>query len=81
MGRTYAGILGLLALLASVAHGLLHGRSTDTILLEAWLGLVGFAALGGVLGWIAGRIVEEEVRSRMALPQDAAPPSPTPAAR
>lgn len=66
MGRIYAGILGPLALVASVAHGAWHGRSTDSVLLEAWLALVGFAALGGVLGWIAGRTVEEDVRSRVA---------------
>lgn len=81
MGRTYAGILGPLALLACLAHGVWHGRSADTILLEAWVALVGFAALGGVLGWIAGRTVEEAVRSRVALPQEAPPPPTPPAAR
>jgi hypothetical protein len=35
-------------------------------LLVAWTTLVAFTALGWVTGWLAQRIVEEEVRGQMA---------------
>jgi NhaP-type Na+/H+ or K+/H+ antiporter len=79
VARIFAGILGPLAFLTSLAHGMLHARSTETILLDAWCALVGFAALGCVIGWIAGRTVDEEVRRRVALsqavPETVPPPS------
>jgi len=61
----YAGILGLLAFLTSSARGVLHSGEAESILLAAWLSLLAFAAVGGVVGWVAGRIVEESVRARM----------------
>lgn len=61
MGRTYAGILGSLALLTSLARGLLHAQSADAMLLTAWCSLLAFAALGYVLGGIAARTVDESV--------------------
>jgi len=61
----YAGILGLLAFLTSSARGLIHGGEVQSILLAAWLSLLVFAAVGGVVGWIAERAVEESVRSRI----------------
>jgi hypothetical protein len=66
VARIYAGILGPLALLTSLAHGALHGRQADAILLDAWYALLGFAALGSVIGWLAGRMVEEEVLARVS---------------
>lgn len=43
-------------------------RDTDTIrlVLAAWASLVVFAGLGYVIGWIAGRAVEESVNARIA---------------
>ncbi len=61
MARTYAGILGSLALLTSLARGFLHAQSTDTMLLTAWCSLMVFAAVGYVVGGIAARTVEESV--------------------
>lgn len=61
MARTYAGILGSLALLASLARGFLHAQSTDTMLLTAWCSLVAFAAVGYVVGGMAARTVDESV--------------------
>jgi len=63
VARTYAGILGLVALLTSLARGFIHAHQTDAILLGAWQSLLVFAAVGYVAGWIAGRIVEESVNS------------------
>ena len=65
MAVRYAGILGLLAFLTSSARGLLHGGEAESILLAAWLSLLAFAAIGGVIGWVAGRVVEESVRARI----------------
>ena len=61
MARTYAGILGPLALLIALAHGLVHAAQPDTILLVGWCSLLVFAAVGYLVGWIAGRTVEESV--------------------
>ncbi len=66
MARIYAGILGPLALLTTLAHGALHAQPVDATLLGAWWALLIFAALGSVIGWIAGHTVEEEVRARIA---------------
>jgi len=66
VARIYAGILGPLALLISLARGAIHAWDVETTVLYAWISLWGFAALGAVLGWLAGRIVEEEVRTRIS---------------
>ena len=61
MARTYAGILGPLALVTSLARGLIHAQQTEAMLLGAWCSLVVFAAVGYVVGWIAERTVEGSV--------------------
>jgi hypothetical protein len=66
VARIYAGILGPLALLTCLARGAIHATPVETILLEAWCCLVVFAAVGYVIGWIAGRSVEESVRGTIA---------------
>ena len=75
MARIYAGILGPLALLISLARGAIHAWDVETTVLYAWISLWGFAALGAVLGWLAGRIVEEDVRTRISA--ERAPPEAT----
>jgi len=67
VARIYAGILGPLALLTSLARGALHAWSDETTLLVAWNSLLVFAALGAGIGWLAERILEEEGRARMAV--------------
>ncbi len=54
LGRSYAGFLGLLAFATSVLRGLLLGDDVSPTLTQAISCLVGFAALG----WIVGRIGE-----------------------
>ncbi len=66
MGRLYAGILGPLAFLVCLARGAVHAWPTETILLEAWLGLLVFSLLGCTAGWLAGRIVDDEARERIS---------------
>ncbi|MCR4413538.1 MAG: hypothetical protein NUV77_14045 [Thermoguttaceae bacterium] len=66
MARIYAGILGPLALSTTLAHGLIRGCPADALLGSALASLWIFAALGCVAGWVAGNILEEAVRSRIA---------------
>ncbi len=66
MAHLYAGILGLLAFLTSLARGALHGGETTSVLLTAWCCLLAFSALGCAIGWIAEMTVEESVRSRIS---------------
>jgi outer membrane lipoprotein SlyB len=83
VARTYAGILGLLGFLTSLARGFLHGQTAESMLLAGWCSLAVFAAVGYVAGAIAGRTVEESVaaslRTELAQDQaDEATPAPPP---
>ena len=83
MARIYAGILGLLAFLTSLAHGLLHDGDSGTIVWNAWCSLWVFAAVGYVLGSIAARTVDDSVEARITAElaaeeaQQKAPKSPS----
>lgn len=61
MARIYAGILGILAFLTTLARGALHGDSAESSLWLAWCCLWAFAAVGYVLGWMAEATVEQSV--------------------
>ncbi len=76
MAHIYAGILGPLAFVTSLAHGAFHARQVEAILLSAWVSLLVFSALGYAAGWVATRIVEDAVRARIAA-QDGAESSGT----
>ncbi len=82
MGGSYAGILGPIAFLTALARGWLNAESVEAILLVAWLNLLVFAAVGYVIGRIAGWIVEDSVRAEITAEleaQEAQPASPQPA--
>lgn len=66
MAGTYAGILGPLAMLTITVHGLIHRHASQRIALDAWIGLAIFAGIGWMLGWIAGRTVDDAVRAAIA---------------
>ena len=66
MAHLYAGILGPLAFLTSLARGALHGGGTESVLLAAWCGLLAFSAVGYLVGWLAERIVGDSVNSRIS---------------
>jgi len=64
--RTYAGYLGLVAFVATIANGLLHGGSIYSVLWGAWLSLLAFMVVGFLAGGIAGWMVDEAIRGRVA---------------
>ena len=78
MAHVYAGILGPLAFLTSLARGVLHGGGTESVLWTAWCSLLAFAAVGYVIGWVAGKTVEESVRGRISAQLAAEQPAETP---
>jgi hypothetical protein len=65
MGRTYAGILGPLAMVTVVARALIHGGGVEVPLKCACLCLVLFAIIGWIAGRWAERIVVEAARTRL----------------
>ncbi|HEY5315713.1 MAG TPA: hypothetical protein VIK18_24495 [Pirellulales bacterium] len=64
MERTYAAYLGLVAFVAAIADGWLHGGSTSSVLWHAWFSLLAFVIVGFLAGLIAGRMVDEAIRGR-----------------
>lgn len=64
MGRSFAGILGLVAFSTSVLRAAIAGHSPDSALLTATILLFAFTAGGWVLGSIAESTVEHAVRTR-----------------
>ncbi len=75
MGRTYAGILGTLACLTTVARALLAGTAGEATLLDAWWAMVMLAAVGGILGGLAGAAVDEAAQKQVE--KEWAEPRPT----
>jgi hypothetical protein len=65
VGRNYAGVLGLLALMVSLTRGIIAGSASEATLWTAWLNLLVFALIGAVIGWLAERIVRESVSSQI----------------
>jgi hypothetical protein len=65
VAQIYCGILGLIAFLTTLLRGWIHGGDTESILWAGWLNLMLFSLIGLVIGWIADRIVEESVSTRL----------------
>ncbi len=66
MGRHYAGILGLLAFLTVAMRGLVRGAGVESMLLAAVIHLFLFAFVGYLVGQLAGWIVLDSVRAKLA---------------
>lgn len=64
MGRSYAGILGLLSFATVVARSLVHGGELSVTVPTACLVLFAFAALGYVVGSIAAVVVSDSVHAK-----------------
>ena len=65
VGRTYAGILGPLAMTVVIFRGVLSGAPTEGTLSAATLNLVVFAGIGMVVGSIAQSTVDDAVRAKL----------------
>lgn len=59
MGRTYAAILGTLALAVTLGRDLLAGTAGEGTLLHGWWAMLMAAVAGATLGTIAGAAVDE----------------------
>ena len=63
MGRAYAGVMGPLAFLTMLVRCLLKSVSVQATITQAVFCLFAFAAIGCVIGQLAGWIVDESVRA------------------
>jgi hypothetical protein len=66
MGRSYAGILGLVAFATCVARGVIAQNGASAIFPLAAASLFLFAGLGYVLGSIAEQAIASDLKGRMA---------------
>jgi hypothetical protein len=64
MGRSYAGILGLVAFATVVARGVLQQNGAASIFPLAAASLFLFAGLGYILGTIAAQAVAADLKAR-----------------
>ena len=67
MGRSYAGILGPVAMTVVILRGVAGGAAADATLWSAVLALAGLAVVGWMVGFIAESTIEESVRSKMEV--------------
>jgi hypothetical protein len=65
MAHTYAGILGLLAMLVVIARGIKNGAGVEGTLFEAFVGLAAFTLVGFVLGKLADHAIQDSVTQQM----------------
>lgn len=77
MGRRYAAVLGLLSYAVMLVRGIAAGGAWESTVGQAIVCLVIFACLGGVIGWLAERIIDDAIRSRLSAELAARPGSPT----
>ncbi len=70
MGRTYAGILGALAMSVTLVRGVAAGGGTEETLVHALAGMIVFSLLGLVIGvvgdWMIADAVYAEVQREVA---------------
>ena len=62
-----SAVIMALAMLVTLVRGLIHGESAHAVLWASWLSLLAFSATGYLVGWIAGRIVDEAVNRRITV--------------
>jgi hypothetical protein len=73
VGRAYGGILGLLAFSTLLLRGICSAGGSESVLLQAWLGLVLFAALGLLAGSIAAWLIRRSVQDQLTAEAATAP--------
>ncbi len=65
MARTYAGILGTLAMAVVICRGCLQASGVQGTLTTAIFSLILFALVGAILGRIAQSTIDESVQSQL----------------
>jgi hypothetical protein len=65
MGRTYAGILGPLAMAVVICRGWLDSGGVESTLSLATVYLVVFSIVGALIGQVAQATVDESVRAKL----------------
>jgi hypothetical protein len=66
MGRNYAVVMGTLAFSTVVLRCVLRSSAVEATVGQAVIGLFVFAAIGAAVGQLAGWIVDDSVRARLA---------------
>jgi hypothetical protein len=61
VGRTYAGILGSLAMAVTLLRGVMAGGGVDETLVHGLIAMIVFMAIGFTIGAIADWMIEEAV--------------------
>jgi hypothetical protein len=77
VGRHYAGVLGPLAFFTIAVRGLMHGAGVQSTLLSAAIQLFLFAFVGYVVGQLAGWVVFDSVREKVAAEIEAQQSQPS----
>lgn len=65
MARSYAGILGLLAMMVVSVRSLIRGFTADEALISTMLALAVFTTVGLVIGKLADNVVLESVWTKV----------------
>jgi hypothetical protein len=65
MGRTYAGVLGPLAMTVVICRGWMISGGVEGTLTLATINLAVFAIVGAILGHIAQATIDESVQARL----------------
>ena len=65
MARTYAGILGSIAMAVVICRGMIASGGVESTLTSGLMYLALFTAVGAILGHLAQSTVEESVRSKI----------------
>jgi len=67
MGRAYAGVLGYLAAVLTLARGVWSGGGLEATLLTMFAVMPLFAAIGFVVGTIAQTTVDQAMREKLEV--------------
>ena len=65
MGRTYAGVLGMIAYTTAIGRGVIEGGSLELTLKAASISLFLFAALGYIFGRMAEDAITQSLRTQL----------------
>jgi len=65
VAKTYAGILGSLAMVVALVRGVMSAGGVEETIVQSLMALLGFGLLGLVIGGVASWIVEDAVYTQV----------------